>query len=1465
MIRFIKIIALAICLILALAAYTVWGAFELIQTPSGKQQLMKLIEEASEAGGQPLKIGSLQGEFPSSLTLTDIQVSDSQGVWLKIDRLDARWNPWDLMEGKVKIREISFLTVDLLRKPFPKEPAVDKPSNGKSAGLPILPVSVEVDYLGAQAIRLGEKVVGESVLFSFESQLAYLGLTQGLTLMLNAQRTDDTPGSLDVEVSFLPQSKQLKLNLNAQEPPGGVLVRVLKVPELPEMSATVKGEGSLEDWISRYEFHAGESVTLDGTAHIKTLASEKYSLDILMNANLSPLVDPKLRGILQDPVTLTTHLNIDRAEIFEIQKFDISNAAFKVGLKGSIHAQNNKFDLNYSLVPRNDQFYQSLAPGLRWKALKVSGTTKGSMDRPGIDLNLESASFSHNDFLVPSINVNIKAAPDRPLGEKGMILGVSGNGFLSQPKGPSPAIEQLIPDQLKFKLQSAVHLDQRQIDLQYLETSINALKMVLKGRIDEWGQNAKINIEINSPDISKFSEIATTKLAGDFNLNLDIDAQDSGQTIQTKILSVVNHLDTEFPEVKVITGDQVSLEGVVRRDKKGRIEVEELKLDGAAVSAVVNASLTADQKLASKWSVNLPRLARLSKIANKKLSGQLSVRGTANGAVNSPTITANISSNNLIVDGNSVDEAQLNVTVGNLLKAPAGTLATKVRFNDLDASTSTQFILRNNDRLDLNKIRILGLGSEINGDLKVNLKPVSIVGSLNGLVHDYSSINELSKQKLSGNTEFDAKFSNEAGQTVKISTLIEKFRLDGETPLSVQAVQFSGLVTNALKKPQISSQINILEAVHPQGTLESMNLKIQGAIEEMDYNLQAQATQKDGPTGKLNATGKLSIDGDSKQLAMNTLSGAVGAIPFKLTQPALLKISGSDIELNGFVINIKEGLVASDFKKNTTGIFANLSVVQFPLALVNQVQPGLGINGILKGKASLSANMEDPKGNLAFTVSDLTFAEVSKKGLPPANVILKGKWEEGLASVHFVLNQPSVGDFKINGELPLVMVQDPQGFKIPANAPLKAKAEGQVVLDILNNMLLASGNQVKGKMDLLVNVGGVLENPQVAGTVNLQEGNFENLTLGTTLNGIAMKTTFDNDHLQLDQLIASTPNGGSLAGKGTVKKSNDDTFVADLKFSTDSAQLVAIDTVTAEITSDLHLAGPLNTAMLKGEIKIDHADIYVPNTLPPSVVVLDVEEAEGGPVQGEVKIESDQKKEDDFELGLDVNIKAPGEIFIRGRGLDTQLEGDLKVTGTSKKPSVDGAFKMRRGTLEILGRNVKFKQGVVGFDGVPDREPNLDFKAEIPTKEITILVDVLGAVSNPIIKLSSSPEKPQDEILANLLFDKSAGAMTPVEALQLASSAAQLAGLGGEGPGFMDKVRGSLGLDTLKVSGDDAGPGVEAGSYVAEGVYVGVKQGLLDNSSSAVIEYEVTPNVTVESDIGADAQSRLGVKMEWDY
>jgi translocation and assembly module TamB len=130
------------------------------------------------------------------------------------------------------------------------------------------------------------------------------------------------------------------------------------------------------------------------------------------------------------------------------------------------------------------------------------------------------------------------------------------------------------------------------------------------------------------------------------------------------------------------------------------------------------------------------------------------------------------------------------------------------------------------------------------------------------------------------------------------------------------------------------------------------------------------------------------------------------------------------------------------------------------------------------------------------------------------------------------------------------------------------------------------------------------------------------------------------------------------------------------------------------------------------------------------------------------------------------------------------------------------------------------------------------------------------------------PELPQDEVLSRLLFNKGTGALTAVEAVQLASSAAELTGMGAPGGGLLDSIRQQIGLDWLKfaATGDgNGGSAVEAGQYVADGVYVGVQQGLGEGSSRVKVEVEVTPNVSVETDVGADSEGRVGVSFGWDY
>ena len=83
----------------------------------------------------------------------------------------------------------------------------------------------------------------------------------------------------------------------------------------------------------------------------------------------------------------------------------------------------------------------------------------------------------------------------------------------------------------------------------------------------------------------------------------------------------------------------------------------------------------------------------------------------------------------------------------------------------------------------------------------------------------------------------------------------------------------------------------------------------------------------------------------------------------------------------------------------------------------------------------------------------------------------------------------------------------------------------------------------------------------------------------------------------------------------------------------------------------------------------------------------------------------------------------------------------------------------------------------------------------------------------------------------------------------------------------MGKLRDLLGVDTLDVSAG-AAPGesaVRAGKYLNDDVYIELERGMAEQSGRARVEVEILPNVSLEADTGADAQSGVGIKWRYDY
>jgi translocation and assembly module TamB len=357
----------------------------------------------------------------------------------------------------------------------------------------------------------------------------------------------------------------------------------------------------------------------------------------------------------------------------------------------------------------------------------------------------------------------------------------------------------------------------------------------------------------------------------------------------------------------------------------------------------------------------------------------------------------------------------------------------------------------------------------------------------------------------------------------------------------------------------------------------------------------------------------------------------------------------------------------------------------------------------------------------------------------------------------------------------------------------------------------------------------------------------------------------DGPVIQVASLTATTPGGGHLSGQGTVDLARG--VETDLAIQARNATIIDTDLATAVIDSDLTVVGNLESELkLGGKVTVVKADIRVPDNLPPSVQEIEVVEVNAPPQVAARIAARTPPPEQTAIVGLDITVDAPQQIWVRGRGLEVELGGAIHVGGTTDKPDVEGVFKLRHGALDIVGKRLEFTEGQLTFEGGEQIDPYLDLTAETRAEDITVTAKVEGPARAPRITLSSVPDMPEDEILARLLFGKSAGALSAFELLQLAQATAHLAGVN-TGPGVLEKIRKSTGLDRLSLQETDpaAGPSLSAGRYVSDGVYVGMSQGAKSASTAATVEIEVTPNVKVESEVGAGGTGKAGVNLEWDY
>jgi len=1437
---------LALVLALPLFVYLV------LESESGKTMLTRFIEDSvRDDNGLSLSLGRLEGSLFDSFTLTSLTLSDPQGVWLEAQDLRLDWSPDALISARrLRIEALSIARLDVARAP--DLPPGESDDDQDPFTIPRLPLSVSLESLQLPRIALAAPLLGDAFVLSLSG---HFRAPEGgdFSAALDLTRIDGTEGRLQAKASLDPEDEHLTIALSLADAPGGLISQLVEDPSLPALSASIEGAGTLAQWRGRLNAQAEGMAALDGDIDLQLAGQPRLAakgtaeVGALLEESLRPLVGPRLTYDLQ--------ADYDEAEdLIVLPQVALESDSLAVSGTARVALDDSAFAGSFQTKTRDPTAIEGLLAPLGLDAAEA--TADVALDPQSLALTLkgrlagvalEDSRADGTDFHLqlagdPSADAFVAALEGR-LDLQGFTSGIAAaDGLL----GAAPALS------LKGRFDSA------SMGLEIDEATLSAATLSGKvaGDITFDDLAGAFDGSLQLPDLAPFGALGGLALAGDGTLDFQARSDNFADGLDLTLAGRIAALKTPFPEADALLGESVTFSTTLSQQTDG-LTVTAFRLQGAHADLQATGALSdAFSQVAGDYDIELPDLSVLSASAGTALTGQLEASGHVAGDLSAPGITGTAGLKDATAEGLSLARLDLDYRLSDLATAPAGRLTLKGESNYGAIAANGSFKLTE-DRLTLDPLTLSARQTEIEaeGPLAVLLTSGLVQGRLRGRAADLAQFADLAGGRLGGDLAFTADLSATAEkQAATLQAQATNLLFDD---LRVQSAEATLQAADLLGDVNGTASLNAADIAYGGQLLDKLDAKAAGSLDALDFDVTAQGNYYS--PFDITAAGRLAVAGDETKVTLAELSGTAIGRPIEMTDSLTFVEGPARRSLSGLALTFGPGSLKGGFEQDAKQVRLDLAYNDMPLDIVRTFDAGLDIDGRLSGTASLSGAATAPKGRLDVTLEDFEMAQGDDAQLPKLGAVAQVTLGAGRLDLSGEVSGFANRSLSLQAAIPATLSLAPFAFDASENAPLSGSLQFNGSAESLAQLFIDPQQRLRGDVTVDLALGGSLAAPVLTGEAALTSGTYENLVTGTTLKALEVSVVADGKDLRFNTLKARTNGSGRIDGEGNLSVDPDRNFPLDLKVKLEKARLVERDDATVAFDGSIALQGDLEKLYLQSKLETTTAELRLISNLPPNVVTIDViEKNRPASVQRREKPDSAPP----VLVVLDVVLSMPGRVFLRGQDIDTEWQGEFKITGTSDKPVIAGTLQPVRGYVSLLGKRFDLQQGSITLDGAEEIDPLLDLEAVHRKTDLIAIVKVKGRLTAPEIILTSQPPLPEDEVISRVLFDKSASALTAAEAVELAAAVARLASGGG---GFMSDIRAGLGLDVLSVgAGETGGASLSAGKYLVDGVYVGVDQGTAADSTRAKVEIDLTPTIKLESSAGSDS-SKVGVKWKWDY
>jgi translocation and assembly module TamB len=636
-------------------------------------------------------------------------------------------------------------------------------------------------------------------------------------------------------------------------------------------------------------------------------------------------------------------------------------------------------------------------------------------------------------------------------------------------------------------------------------------------------------------------------------------------------------------------------------------------------------------------------------------------------------------------------------------------------------------------------------------------------------------------------------------------------------------------------------------------TLLSARLNADGPLARLPYSLDVRGV---GGAGRFGAEGHgVFSQTNPGYSATFEGTGGFGSRVLHTLEPAVVHINGPERSAKVSLASSDGGRLNLDGQLTQRDAEIRAQLVGVRLGMLNE-----DMAGRVDAELSLHGRGERLDGDLQARLS-----KARGRGAPAATGV-DGVVQGRLSGATLTLDATATNDqgLKANASvvLPAAASAAPFRLAIAREEPLQGRFAASGEVRPLWDLFVGGERSLSGVVEAQGTLAGTLASPQAAGQITVANGRFDDGPTGLSLRNIAMRADFARNAVDVTKASAVDGHNGSVSGSGRISLEREG--VSSFRLDLQRFRLIDNEQGTASASGQVTMNRAADgKVQILGALTIDRADIapHVPSGA--SVVSMEVVEKNRPPEMIAREPLAAPSRESSAGWALDVTLRAPERVYLRGKGLDVELSLNAHVGGTTSDPQLSGTAEVVRGAYDFAGKRFDFDTSSVVFLATHPKDIRLNLTATREDPALTAIVKITGTAAKPEIAFSSVPSLPSDEVLSQVLFGTSASQLSPIEAAQLAAAVSSLAT--GGGLDVIGNLRAFAGLDRLSLGGNETtGVTVSGGKYIARDVYLEISGGAREGPA-AQVEWRVRRQLSIISRVAGAQGSRLAVRWRRDY